>query len=40
VLCAIGERFGKWPHEVAEQPAELLRLLNIEAQGKDDHDGR
>jgi hypothetical protein len=40
VLCGIAERFGKWPHEVEQQPAELLRLLNIEAQGRVERDGR
>ena len=33
-LCSVAERFGKFPHEVREQPAELLRLLAIEAMGK------
>ncbi len=38
--CGVAERFGKWPHEVLEQDASLLQLLNIEALGREEDDHR
>lgn len=36
MVLGIAERFGQSPFDVLRWPADILRLLNIEALGRDD----